>query len=218
MNRDEFMKSCLTGTHFEPSEYNNGENGLGVTTEVQYNGALVRKGLHLIRNPFRIVELRFLYLSHYYSGELDWPILYNANSVGLYTFCSDAKEKFGEEEKKWHWSEDVKAAADVPCHHEFYKIIQWHNYVVDIMEYMDIPYEHFYFEDFDLDYENQVRKYLDFFEVAPIVKLSDAKKEYDLEQREELFKPEDKVKIKSFIEAIATNKTLALLNRYLKDF
>ena len=103
MNREEFIKSCVTGTHFEPSEFNNGANGVGNTNEVQHKTSMVKKALHLIRDPFRMVELRFLYFSNYYSGELDWSMLYNTNSDGLYTFCDEAKEKIATEEKKWLW-------------------------------------------------------------------------------------------------------------------
>ena len=117
----------------------------------------------------------------------------------------------------WFRSDDYLAAKEVPCHHEFYKIIQWHNYVVESLEHLNIPHGRFYMEDLKSNYQNQVERFLDFFEITPIVKVSDSKYEDYFEKSEDLFKPEDKMKIKGFIETVATNKTLALLNRYFTN-
>ena len=55
--------------------YNNGENGYGLTTDVQYWGELIHKALQLVRDPFHVVETRFLYITNYYNGDLDWTVL-----------------------------------------------------------------------------------------------------------------------------------------------
>lgn len=67
MTRDAFIKECVTGQRFEPSAYNDGKNGWGYTTDVQYWGGLIHKALHLVRNPFDVVESRFAYISNFYN-------------------------------------------------------------------------------------------------------------------------------------------------------
>ena len=98
--------------------YNDGKNGWGYTTDVQYWGGLIHKALHLVRNPFDVVESRFAYISNFYNGQLDWTVLYNPNQDGLYSWCDDTAVKFSDEEKKWYYPEIYEAAIEVPCHHE----------------------------------------------------------------------------------------------------
>jgi len=127
LTRDAFIKECVSGKKFEPSIYNNGENGYGLTTDVQYWGELIHKALQLVRDPFHVVETRFLYITNYYNGDLDWTVLYNPNRGGLYSWCDEHAVKFSDEENKWYDEGIYDKAVDVICHAEFYKLVQWHS-------------------------------------------------------------------------------------------
>lgn len=142
-------------------------------------------------------------------------MLYNPNQDGLYSWCDDTAVKFSDEEKKWYYPEIYEAAIEVPCHHEFFKLIQWHNYVFQTIEHLKLPSARIFFEDFLTDYDYQVKRLLDFYELAAVVKIEENPVEPTYVSRGTLFKLEDKIKIKAFIQKLASPLTLDLLNRYL---
>lgn len=219
LTRDEFIAKALTGTRFTPSTYNDGDNGFGWNEEVHYYGGLIKKALHLIRDPFEVIESRFLYFSNAYAGEFDWTSLYNQNSEGFYTFCEDSRVKFADEEDKWYHDDIKNASYDVPCHHEFYKLIQWHNLVFETIDYMGLPSQRFYYEDFLSDYAAQSEALLNFYDLSPIHNIHDPTNHISpfSDNMVDLIKPEDKVKIKNFIEVMASDRTLAIMDRYLRN-
>jgi len=217
MTRDVFIDQCTTGRKFEPSIYNNGENGYGFTSDVKYWGEMIKKAAHLVRNPFFVVESRFTYMTNIYSGDLDWTLLYNHNRQGLYSWCDETAAKFSDEEKKWYPEGIHDEAIDVPCHAEFFKLVQWHNYVFETIDFMNLPSENFYYEEFVTDYDNQARRLLDFYELANVVRINENHVNPIYTSDGNFFKPEDKIKIKHFIKKLATNRTLDLLERYLID-
>ena len=95
----------------------------------------------------------------------------------------------------------------------------WHNYVLETLDSFEIPHEQFYYEDFLTDFKYQSRSMLDFFEVAPEVNIENNTKVDPLRLwKSNLMKTEDRVKVKSFIEAVASNRTLKIVERYLVDF
>jgi len=217
LTRDTFIKECVTGKKFEPSIYNNGENGFGFTTDVHYWGELIHKALQLARNPFHVIETRFLYITNYYNGDLDWSMLFNPNREGLYSWCDETGVKFSDEESKWYPNGIYDIAVDVPCHAEFFKLIQWHNLVFEAIEHMNLPSKTLYYEDFITDYANQTKSLLNFYELANVVRIEENIVKPVYISNGNFFTDEDKSKIKHFIKTLASNRTWALLERYLTD-
>ena len=80
---------------------------------------------------------------------------------------------------------------------------------------MKLPSARVFFEDFLTDYDYQVKRLLDFYELAAVVKIEENPVEPTYVSRGTLFKLEDKIKIKAFIQKLASPLTLDLLNRYL---
>merc|ERR1712157_344462 len=148
-------------------------------------------------------------------GQLNRTILFNSSREGLYTWCDEAKVKYADEEKKWYKPHVYNASLEVPCHHEFIKLIQWHDLVFQVIEHMQFPTEIFYYEDFLTDYENQTRKILNFYELANVIRFADRPVRPTYTGSGNLFSPDDKLKIKEFILSIATEqRTIQILERY----
>jgi len=82
---------------------------------------------------------------------------------------------------------------------------------------MDLPSATLYLEDFYTDYENQVNKLLDFYEMAPVINIKENPVEPPYTIKDPLFKDEDKIKVKQFIKKLASPVVLELLDRYLVD-
>lgn len=215
LTRDQFIEQCVTGRKFEPSIYNNGENGYGFSSESKYWGELIHKAAHLTRDPFNVIESRFLYITNFYNGGLDWTTLYNPNREGLYSWCEETGVKYSDEEMKWYPDGIYDQAVDVPCHGEFFKLVQWHNYVFETIDFLNLPSETFFYEDFLTDYNNQAKRLLNFYELANVVTIQDNVVQSTQTSDGSFFKTEDKIKIKNFIEQLASDQTLDLLDRYL---
>lgn len=219
MKRDQFMKQCLTGTRFRPSDANSGDNGFGWTDAVQYDGALVKKAAHVARDPFDIVQNRFLYYSNVYAGELDWSQKYDQNRNGFLAYCNDLSSAQRTYEEDWYDAEIFEASLGVLCYAEFYKLIQWHNLACETTEYMFPEAENVkvvYYEDFYNNFEQGARDLLSFYEMTSIVDIAENK---PLQVRAgapgSLFTDQERAKAKEFMTLMASPCTQTILSRYL---
>jgi len=213
MKRDAFMEKCLTGTKFAPSIHNNGDNGYGTTDEVKYDGELVHKIGVVIRNPVEVISTRFMYYSNIYAGELDWTQRYDQSRDGFLTFCAESKNVFGDEETRHYPDGVLEAGKDVPCYAEVFKVVQWQNLVCETLEYMNLPKQYFYYEDFFINYEEAAEKLLDFYEMAHVVPIAGTRPD-QVRLTQELYTTEETEKVKEFIRFIASDCTKEVYARY----
>jgi len=213
MQRDTFMKKCLSGTRFAPSMHNNGENGYGSTEEVHYDGALVKKTGVIVRNPIHVISTRFIYYSNVYAGELDWTQRYDQSRSGFLTYCEESKTKFGDEETK-HWPTGFREAGiEIPCYGEIFKIVQWHNLVCETLDYMKLPESHFYYEDFFSDYTKAAGDLLEFYGMAHVVPIKDTRPD-QVRLNQELYTPAEIEQVKEYIRFMASDCTKLIFARY----
>lgn len=218
MLRDKFIEKCLTGTKFTPSVHNNGENGYGETTEVHYDGELIKKIGVVVRNPIEVVSTRFMYYSNVYAGDLDFTQRYDQSRDGFLTYCQESKEKFGDEEIK-HWPTGFRdAGVDIPCYAEIYKIVQWQNLVCETLDYYDetyddVPQKYIYYEDFFLDYNKAAEDTLEFYGIANVIPV-DGTRPDQVHLNQDLYTDEEKEKIKAFIRVVASTCTKNVFARY----
>lgn len=120
-----FLKECL-------ASYRHNQFTL---EKVQYDGKLVGRAIHLIREPFSNIIARFLrYEERVNDVDFDpsaptTPTGYSMSLKGFREFCQDLDSRLYREEFEWflkypEWSE---AFAGVPCRSEFWKYFKWHN-------------------------------------------------------------------------------------------
>ena len=82
---------------------------------------------------------------------------------------------------------------------------------------MNLPSKTLYYEDFITDYANQAKSLLNFYELANVVRIEENIVKPVYISNGNFFADEDKSKIKHFIKTLASNRTWALLERYLTD-
>jgi len=215
LKRDKFIEQCVTGTHFKPSNFNNGENEFGWTEERKYDGGMIKKAGIMIRDPIDVIESRFLYYSNVYAGELDWSQRYDQNRKGFLAYCAENQVKYADEEAKW-WNEEVRMAGlDIPCYAEFYKLIQWHNLVDEMIEYLEMEYRYFYYETFTKRFVDQANNLLEFYNLEPTVDINESQATSTVKTSStSLFTSEERAKIGQFIYKMASPKVKQLLSLY----
>lgn len=169
---NQFVKQCHTSSRFNPEKAR--ENPSAYPFEhPQYDPSMVKKAVHLIRNPFDNVVSRF---HHEYKMAVarednDWTSNYSYNSKGFHSWCDFQADKYREEETKWftEWtgrSDFMEVAKHVPCHAEFLKYVRWHNhafYTTD--EALKIPTLVVHYENFATDFDGTLDKLLKFYEL-----------------------------------------------------
>jgi len=218
MKRDAFIAKCLTGTRFNPSDANSGDNGFGWTDEVQYDGALVKKAVHVVRDPFDIVQMRFLYYSNVYTGELDWSQRYDQNRNGFMAYCNDLSVSQRTYEEDWYDPKIFEASFGFPCYAEFYKLIQWHNLACETTKYMFTGEENvkvLYYEDFYNNFEQGALELLSFYDMTHIVDIAENKPLQRSSSPGSLFTYYERVRAKEYMTLMASPCTQNILSRYL---
>merc|ERR1711983_331381 len=148
-----------------------------------------------------------------YAGELDWTQRYEQSRAGFLTYCEESKTKFGDEETK-HWADGIREAGlSIPCYAEIFKIVQWLNLICETLEYMDIPYEYVYYEDFIADYETSAEHLLDFYGMANVIPLAGTKP-HEVRISHDVYNEKEKEEVMNYISFMASNCTKEVFARY----
>ena len=136
-SHDMFLQHCLEG------RYKVKDDGGQLIDKVgSYNKELVKRAVHLIRDPFDNVVSRFhLHYKHFVQrNQTDQLNLYPRSREGFRKFCSYEGERYYSEEKQsWAYRAVFDTVKDVPCHADFYRYIQWHNLAFITTWNLDIP-------------------------------------------------------------------------------
>jgi hypothetical protein len=132
-----FLQHCLEGRY-------NIKDNKGILTEKlgSYDKALVKRAVHLIRDPFDNVVSRFhLHYKHLVKkNRTDQVAAYPRTREGFRRFCNDEGKHYNNEEKHSKFYADVfETVKDVPCHADFYRYIQWHNLAFTTTWDLNIP-------------------------------------------------------------------------------
>jgi len=191
-------------------------NGLGTKEAVQYDGALVQKTVIMVRNPFDTIEERFFYSTRTYATDKEWIPRFEPNPRGFHDFCAEAEEKYDSEEQRWYQPAVYEASRGVPCHNEFFKLIQWYNYAFQTIEQMGLESKLVYYEDLaDKDsFASYAVDMLAFFEMTPVVNPTGNQPPLVTQGPTNYLNSEEKSKSKTFIDILAESKTTAALSKY----
>ena len=122
-----FLRECLFSQRGIRSDDNAMERH-----PVWYKPDLVKKVVHIIRDPFDNVVARF-HLDRY--GKADsWLKKYPANKLGFQTWCKVLDDDNMMLMKNKFVDKDLKnALTPIPCRAEFFRYVQWHNMVSSSM-------------------------------------------------------------------------------------
>lgn len=216
-NKYEFLKQCSTGIKFKPA-------GNGSDEKLTYDHGMIKKAVQLIRPPMDNVVARYLQVRKDKAVMDDevWLNKFPESKFGFDMWCADVGNRFDDEESE-HWGTELfELAAEVPCRQEFYRYIQWHNYVYEVTknDMADIPVTLVHTYDLQTNFQETMSHLLGFYRLTPTetTPLTDFNGlELDIPSYSRWFDKEDKKNIACFMKKLATSTTTNRLGRYLTD-
>lgn len=184
-----------------------------------YSPDLVRKAVHVFRNPMDNVVSRF----HHERTKKEninstWTNRYPDDSEGFRRWCTHLNANLTKTMSSsipWVDSSLKEAMKDVPCVTEIYRYIQWHNLAFTTISDLQVPSFVLYYEDYSSRFEEvteELTNFLSLEQVGQSPKFIDNKKYGDY------YTSTDKQAIAKFIKEFATKPTWQIVERYLHDY
>ena len=196
-------------------------NHSGVRDWQHYSNNLVRKAIHLVRNPFdNLVARKHLGLSRRRNVTTwvnNYGEAFRETSEGMVTWCWYTDDLMAGE------METIMAQLglapnlwqDLPCHTEWYRWVQWHNLAIEMVRRMDIPVHTVYYEDYAHNFKPTVRGILHFLELkqeAPLVEF-EVGKSYDF-----LYDDHTAYQAAAFVRAVASPECWGRIRHYFAQW
>jgi hypothetical protein len=208
------MKGCLLGNRAVIS----GDTKELSLEHVNYSSALVKKVVHIFRNPLDNIVARFhLDRKIRARNDPDWLQMYPNDKEGFKKWCS-----FLNNNAEPVLSSDpmidkslMDAMKNVPCVSEFYRYVQWHNLAFATTSELQVPSFIFHYEDYSTRFEDVTKELTDFLGLEQVGQAPEfiVNKKYG-----EYYTAEDKRAITIFIREFATKPTWKSVQHYLSDF
>ena len=154
-----FLATCLAGSGLV--RYQQGKSTL---REGAYSIDLVKKIVHLLRNPFDNAVSRFhLAKKHNRSNTALLPL----SKEGFREFCNMNGQRWKEAEiAAAAWDNGVlDIMKDIPCYSDFYRYANWHNLAFAVTKDLDLPEYVLHYEDFETRFEETKAELLDFLQL-----------------------------------------------------
>lgn len=199
-----FLQGCQSGIKVTVDK----NTGQIENQSVKHDISLVKKAIHLMRNPLDNIGARF----HYYWKTEQTKLTFDTN--GFNNWCRYLDEKYAEQYAVMYPKETWELAQRVPCHAEFYKYVQWHNlsFLVTGKETLDVEALLVKYEDFEFNMDDTLAKITDFLELP--IKNKPPKFEY---HRHKFFS-EDYIKnVYVFMRSLASFETWSHIKPYCEQ-
>lgn len=186
---------------------------------IRYEENLIKKIVHVVRNPFDNIEARFYYAYKSWMGDRDkkkdGQFPFSLDKEGFHDWCKYHDSHWQENENILYSPKLLSLSKDVPCHADFYRYVQWHNLVITVsLSKLKIPSLKIYYEDYRTDkLETSVKdilKYLDIPSVGNVLSLN-------REKRHAHFNEKQMNATILYIKELASVETNYLLKRYFPD-
>jgi hypothetical protein len=164
---ESFEVSCRTGTK---------RRSTGKVVTTTYENDLPKRVIHLIRNPFdNIIGRMHLSSKHKISRKNDTSAnekdeeeeKCSNDEVCLKEWCHYLDEKYAQEEKEdQHFQPLYRKYHHVPCHSEWFRYIQWHNFAYQVHTdvYSNIPVHYLYYDNYTTHFNETVQQLFHFLE------------------------------------------------------
>jgi hypothetical protein len=221
---DEVETTCASGNKVE---LHNGTAEKIHTT--WYNTSIVKRAVHLVRNPFDNIVARFHMKMNNWKGKVEGgneilqPNIYNSTKEGFQAYCKFRNKPFAK--LKWNVTlvfgthteqkaELLRRLYDIPCYEQFLLYIRWHNFAVQMLQQKNITTLTLFYEDYASNFNRTVDSLLDFLSLTPAMDASPpefiAGKQYL-----NYYDANERIVIKQLIEGLASHELQQLLLRYL---
>jgi hypothetical protein len=194
----------------------------------------IRRMVHLIRNPFHNVVARFhLERKNMISKDASWEDVFPYNSTGFHNYCHYLDTEFGYEDETLLPSTLYKKYyrnAAIPCHAEFFKWTQWHNYVVQSAALLGrpedrtqppdhdgspptIPVHVVWYEEYATNFNQTFAEIMEFLEL-PVAAGAEIRSFRSLPTYSDHYSKEQIRAVKSMIQHVATPEAWELMQHY----
>jgi hypothetical protein len=204
-----FLISCLSGRKAYWDD--NGE--LTVKEGVVYDASLVKKAVHVIRNPLDNAVARFHleYKRHERIEDEEWTKTHPYNQTGFLRWCEDFDGKPELKRSRWIDPKVSSLMEGVPCHQEFFRYVQWHNLAFTITRDMGIPTLMIHYQDYRDNMEQTTTRLLSFLELP---RNGEGETFHHGKEYRDYYTPEQRQAIKAFIKEYATEETWKSVKDY----
>ena len=190
------------------------------TEFVTYSPDLVKKAVHIFRNPMDNIVSRFRYewMQQAKSNQNNWANNYPKNREGFRRWCTHLNANRTKiMSSSIHWIDpSLKEVMDgVPCVTEFYRYVQWHNLAFATTSDLQVPSLVFYYEDYSSRFKEVTEELTNFLGLK---QLGEAPKFIDNKEYGDYYTTTDKQAIAKFIKEFATKPTWQILEHYLHGY
>jgi len=216
----DFIKECAKGLRFKADRKGrNGPTGKGVSYDTYYDPKLVSKAVVLVRNPFHVIQERFITFSHTFEGldyrNHEWLPRYHINSDGFQAYCNNQKRKFIHQEVLYFDKNIFEESLGAPCYADIYRYINWYNLAFESLEYLSIEYIVIHYE--EIEYEanynfDKATEILNFLGFNSNTKYAPS---FESVGDRGFLSNEDKNLLIKLIHSLASPKTISVLQKYL---
>ena len=189
-----------------------------------YGINLVRRAVHIVRNPLDVLVERF----HHERSEViqgddlakskKWLKKHPPSVIGFHRWCNNIDL----ENRKQRWLQsniikDVDAKSllvNTLCSTELFRYVQWHNNAFQITDGYMMPTLVVHFEDFEDRYDSVVKDFLSFLKLSTIKEVNPSK-EFG-KSKNNYFTTIQKRNVAKVVERLSTTETWNHLVRYFK--
>ncbi|KAL7533506.1 hypothetical protein ACHAXR_005273 [Thalassiosira sp. AJA248-18] len=208
-----FLKSCLKGKRGVYSPDNNSFT----TQSVWYSQDLVKKVLHIFRNPLDNVVARFHLERKRFTALKDktWLKEYPNSKEGFRKWCKSIDDSKKLAKSRWV-DRDLEASFfGVPCHAEFYRYVEWHNLAFTVTQ--DLPTMVFYYEDYSTRFNEVTKEIVTFLELGGAEGGGTAPDFLLHKEYADYFSLEQTRAVERLVKELSTNQTWKHLAHYFKN-
>ncbi len=218
LTQESFQEECLTArrgfTH---------PDGTLEILKHQYDPKLVKKSIHMFRDPFDNIVSRFHLAQKRIKEGRDESLAdsYPNDESGFKRWCKEIDEKYDFEVIEILGKDTMKILkeASVPCYSEFYRYIQWHNLAFGVVKNLNIPSLTLYYENYGIDFEGMKSQIMDFMESKEIGKKGRRKVAFRLgKSYKDFFSEEHQNAVEKFMSLTSSKETSLALRRYFDSF
>ncbi|KAL9189138.1 hypothetical protein ACHAXT_011628 [Thalassiosira profunda] len=159
-----FLKSCLKAKRGVYSD-----SGSLATRIGWYSQSLVKKVIHILRNPLDNTVARFHLERKRFTAKNDtaWLREYPNTKSGFRKWCKRLDKSTDLLRTRWVDKELADALAAVPCHAEFFRFVQWHNLAFIASEELALPTPPmvFHYEEYSFRFDDVTKELTTFLEL-----------------------------------------------------
>ena len=199
---EQFIKGCTRGAKGNDGKYQ------------YYDAAIVKRAVHLFRDPFDNIVARFHLQSkeHNKTQNKEWIQKYPYTKEGFRRWCTDYKLNANEKEIFL----SLNVSDSMLCPLEFYWYVQFHNNALEATRLLNIPVHTLHYLDYEIDFDKTVSSLLEFLNLDPV---ENKESPFEMKSYEHFFHFEEKEEIAKFLNKYSSNGTWKQIHeRYLSRF